>query len=126
MLRDYHSEIPHWRRMAKLTRVAGIALIVVGGANAAVAIRAVLDPRVPFVVDSVADDGMAARLIAAVFCSMVAILGVALVSMRTYRPDLGDRSVLDKVVDPFDTFGGHPRQRHRGARSWWTGDPRPH
>ena len=121
MLRDSQRFVRHWRRLTKMMRVGGIALIVVGTMTAVESMRTILDSGRPFLVNGVPGDSLTPRVIGLVLASLAAIAGVGVVSMRAHRPDLGDRSVLDKLIEPFDDRQTPP---YRGARTWWTGDPK--
>jgi hypothetical protein len=123
MLRDYESEVQHWRRVTKFSRVIGVWFILGGSFFAVWGIHLALHLGVPFAGNGVEDHHLQPRLTMAAMGTLLALLGVGLVSARAYRPDLGDRNALDRFVDPFDTFSERKAQPYRGARSWWTGDP---
>jgi hypothetical protein len=107
-----------------MTRVVGIWFIVAGAAIAFSGIHAALRLDVAFETNGAAEHSTEPRLTMAVVGAIAALLGAALVSVKPYRRDLGDRNILDRFVDPFATFGERRAQPYRGARSWWNGDPR--
>ncbi len=122
MLRDYASEVQHWRRLTKFARIAGVAFILVGIVCATEGLYVAWYPETPQAVRDVRAQPPEPR--AALAVGAVAILiGIGLIWVRAYRPDLGDRNVLDRAIDPFNTFGER-KPPYRGPRSWWTGDPR--
>jgi hypothetical protein len=124
MLRDYSSEVEHWRLITKLSRVLGIAFILGGLVFPAEGIYLARNLDEPFDVNGVEDHSVEPRLIETAVGCVVAFLGVGLLAVRPYRPDLGDRNALDRFIDPFDTFGERKAEPYRGARAWWTGDPK--
>jgi hypothetical protein len=124
MLRDYASEVQHWRRVTKLSRVVGVGFILWGTVVAAWSIHLARYLELPFTVDGIEDHHLQPRFTMAAIGVLLALIGVGLLAARAYRPDLGDRNVLDRLVDPFDTFSEQKARPYRGARSWWTGDPK--
>src|SRR5262245_61325295 len=101
MVRNYTSEVQHWRRIAKMSRVVGIWFIFGGLALLVSGIRLAGHLEEPFAINGAEDHRLGPRLVLAAAGVIVALLGVGLVWTRAYRPDLGDRNILDRFVDPF-------------------------
>jgi hypothetical protein len=108
------SDAFYWRSFSVFCRLLGFAFVLGGAVVAASPFIRATDyspSRHPF------DPGREATITVAVGL-VVALLGVLLLYVRPFRPDLGDTSIL---VDP---VGARAQRRWPRSYSWWTGDSR--
>lgn len=117
--RDDPRTVRHLRFFNAACRVIGIGFVLWGAGFAAWGYYLFANLEAPFWVDGVEDHDPVPRLVMALIATLMFIAGVYLLFMRTYRPDLGDTSRCDRLVDPFGSRDPNP---YRGRRSWWTGD----
>jgi hypothetical protein len=109
----------HWRTFNRMIRVVGAGFLLWGIGFAAWGIHLVRNLDLPFWENGIETHEPEPRLLMAAMAGIMAVFGLLMLLMRSYRPDLGDVSSLDRFVDPFGTRGPRPA----GRRSWWTGDP---
>lgn len=117
--RDDPRTIRHWRFFNVSCRVLGIGFVLWGAAFAAWGYYLLANPAVPFWVEGVESHDTEPRLVMALFATLMFVTGAFMLLVRAYRPDLGDTSYFDRIVDP---FGSRDPTPYRGRRSWWTGD----
>ena len=96
------NEPQFWRRFTQFVRLLGLWSCVVGGIMCTGAAWDLLQGR----------RAATSELAPAVVGGLVALaFGIALLRIRPYRPDLGDRP-----------FGTSTARQHQQERAWWTGD----
>ena len=96
-----------------MARIAGFWFTLIGFGFGAWSLYFVLHPDDPRRITPDGSDGLVMNTQVTV---IAVLIGAALLSVRTYRPDLGDSA--------FSRRDGTPRDGRKG-RSWWTGEPRP-
>ena len=98
----------HWRIFNVLARIVGLGFVLWGLGFSSWGLWLLLHPTEPFPVDGVPSTDLEPRLLMTIFAGLMSLLGVALLRVRPYRPDLGDHAV------------GLWRRSLR--RTYWTGD----
>lgn len=111
--------IRRWRSFNVISRLLGGALLLWGAGFCIWGIYLCLNRTAPFWVDGTPSDALGPRLATAVMSGLMAAAGAAMLWMKPYRPDLGDVSFLQRLVDP---FGARNADAYAGPREWWTGD----
>lgn len=95
-----------WRLFNALARLCGLAFTG-GGVTVILATLLASESAPP---------DRAERLTIYLVGTVVSLLGLAMLRVRAFRPDLGD---IEPLLDPAGARGNSS-----SARSWWTGDPK--
>jgi hypothetical protein len=112
MLKSYESW--HWRVFNVGRRLTGLMAILNGAIFAIWGGSLLLRPQSTMDVQGMPTAAIGPKLGMMVVGILAVVLGVLLVRVRTYRPDLGDASWF---IEPQVA-----RRQLRSGRNWWTGD----
>lgn len=105
-------EVVHSRLVNLLVRLLGLAFTLGGLASGAWTIYFALRPEDP---RRITPDGTDFVVVGGVLSLIALVIGAALLSVRTYRPDLGDSAW---------SLPGSASRDAQNTRNWWTGEPR--
>lgn len=112
-----------WRVYNITRRAVGVGMLCVGAVLATYTVRLLVDPGAVLLVNGIPTPDVAPRLVALVASLAAMGVGIVLLRLRPYRPDLGDISWLSAPFEARERARTESPDEKR--RDWLTGDPLP-